>query len=216
MHPLSKTASSSDTRVGSSFFVPSPSEITPASYFLVEEDEIDSPSMEAPAALAGPKVVGKPTAVISSLNGSDDWLDTGSASAAEGPDSSSKATREDENTNRSSVAVPRASGATSRSRSSRRPNSPGLCAVSLGESTHGSGASYSISLSEYPSSLSHSAPGNRRRCLDEARTDSVSDQQLIMPVIAMPTRGAFTEAGKRIGGLKILVAGRRGGHLIMS
>lgn len=43
-----------------------------------------------------------------------------------------------------------------------------------------------------------------------------NDPQLIMPSIRMPSRRPFTERGKTIGRLKVLIAGDSGTHLRFS
>ena len=49
---------------------------------------------------------------------------------------------------------------------------------------------------------------------DESRVPTEKAPQLVMPSIKMPTRRPFTEKGKRIGKMKILVAGATGTYIL--
>ena len=70
------------------------------------------------------------------------------------------------------------------------------------------------SFSEYPFSQAASGLAELLDSSPVARQDQpasdYTEQQLIMPLITLPDRRPFTETGKAIGGLKILVAGAKG------
>ena len=68
------------------------------------------------------------------------------------------------------------------------------------------------SFSEYPFSHAPSGLGelDTSSLVHQDQSAEHSEQQLIMPLITLPDRRPFTETGKAIGGLKILVAGAKG------
>ncbi|MBE3046155.1 hypothetical protein IMZ48_27175 [Candidatus Bathyarchaeota archaeon] len=66
------------------------------------------------------------------------------------------------------------------------------------------------SFSEFPLSRVPSVPDNNGANDSTGQYSVYSKQELVMPVITIPHRRPFTETGKSIGRLKILVAGRKG------
>ncbi|KAK1975519.1 Septin-domain-containing protein [Colletotrichum cereale] len=66
------------------------------------------------------------------------------------------------------------------------------------------------SLSEYQESFVMSAFGASEHGQPQSAYSGEVAQQFIMPTISVPSRRPFTETGKSLGGLKILLAGRSG------
>lgn len=83
----------------------------------------------------------------------------------------------------------------------------GMSDISCSASRHDSPVA---SFSEYPLSRLPSVHDNQNTNDAPGHYPDHSEQELVMPVLTVPHRRPFTETGKSIGSLKILVAGGRG------
>lgn len=83
----------------------------------------------------------------------------------------------------------------------------GMSDISCSASRHDSPVA---SFSEYPLSHLPSVHDNHNANEAPGYYPDHSEQELVMPVLTVPHRRPFTETGKSIGSLKILVAGGRG------
>jgi hypothetical protein len=181
------------------------------SFFLADEATVDSyldqPSLLAPRARDPRKPA--ETGHVLSLHARDEQDTTERARAA---------SRQLEREGGAAVAYSPLSGASLPSPASvpmshiSRPMTP----ITLGTSCAGSVASSPLSRrnslvgSLFESAVISDEEDDDTPRLDESMMDGGSAPQLVMPSIRMPSRRPFTETGKSLGRLKVLIAGRVG------
>ena len=102
-----------------------------------------------------------------------------------------------------------------------RPDTPLMAGFSGAESalssTSSRRSSIAISSFEYESSRNGPAPLSQRESVDADELEDELGPQLIMPSLMVPRRAPFSEVGKSLGKLKIMVSGQTGmlDHFIM-
>ena len=133
------------------------------------------------------------------------------ASSAPGPDSNVLRRESTQTVRPGNTASVQSQCPTRVRESSMSPSAPddsiGMSDISCSASRHDSPVA---SFSEYPLSHLPSVHDNHNTNDAPGYYPDHSEQELVMPVLTVPHRRPFTETGKSIGSLKILVAGGRG------